>query len=138
MSEQFRREATHDGSGAGLIAAGTLKVPVRAVAPLEDAELAYNGKLKPQTGYGRFRVHKEIAKFCFQHHFGTAAIVRNEGPHLHRAEGDSAHCWSCLEVLCEDNRHRSCGLKSGATRANQVLRPTATQNCWRSDSCPSL
>jgi NADPH:quinone reductase-like Zn-dependent oxidoreductase len=38
---------------ARLIDAGTLKVLLRAVVPLEDAELAYNGKMEDQTGYGK-------------------------------------------------------------------------------------
>ena len=38
---------------ARLIDAGTLKVLLRAVVPLADAELAYNGKAEHQTGYGK-------------------------------------------------------------------------------------
>jgi len=38
---------------ARLIDAGTLKVLLRAVVPLADAELAYNGKMKQQAGYGK-------------------------------------------------------------------------------------
>ena len=38
---------------AGLIDAGTLKVLLRGVVPLADAELAFNGKAEHQTGYGK-------------------------------------------------------------------------------------
>jgi NADPH:quinone reductase-like Zn-dependent oxidoreductase len=38
---------------ARLIDAGTLKVLLRAVVPLAEAELAYNGKVEHQTGYGK-------------------------------------------------------------------------------------